>query len=235
MSRKNWLVGALLLLMACNGDLGRLAQRVINEVKGAPQTVSSKIVDGIKRFWTQVQTVPTTVTTAIRKLPSRGNHVVKRLNQRLLAYKLQAFKFAIPADALSDCTSVGLSAVGDAYCDSDDSGQSIAVFCADDGVYALAAHIFDANGACAELDDQIDIATPPTTLVDDTIRSAEFAADSGSECPGEDEGVATCQDTYAVVCLNGKLMELDCASWTDGKERATCGVLAGGVTCGYDE
>jgi len=30
-------------------------------------------------------------------------------------------------------------------------------------------------------------------------------------------------------------MELDCANWNDGKERATCGVLASGVTCGYDD
>ena len=237
MSRRNVVVvGGILLVAACNSDLGRLAQSVVNEIKGAPAKASAKISEGLKTFWKEVQTVPTTVTAAVQKLPTRGTRALKKLNQRLLAYRLKAFKYSFPADSLSECATAGLAGVGDAFCDTDSDGRSLVVFCADDGVYALAANIFDEKAACAEVDDQVDVATPPATMVDETIMAeTEFAADSGSECPADDEGMAACQGTYAIVCTSGKLVELDCSTWNDGKERATCGTLSGAVTCGFDE
>jgi hypothetical protein len=214
----------------CEGT-ERVAQQVVRAISGLPKKVSL-LKAKVAQFWKGVTAAARRASKPLAGTPTRA--AVRRAHQTVLAALQSAVKLLGKADGT--CADYGLSADGDAYCDADAEGSYV-IFCQNGEPYALECAVFADNAACQEVDALIDCATPPDTKADPAVMDAlpMYSADSGEPCPAAAEGTAECEDGYVVVCSGGTVRELECDTFDDGKEKATCGVVMGAVTCGYDD
>jgi hypothetical protein len=227
---------ALCLAGAGCGDVERIAKQAINSISATlnPKAVSQKIQDGFKSFWKSVTSAPRTITQALQQLPSAAQKTVAKVRAAIAGYLSSAAQITAPADS-TGCGLVGLTNDGDGYC-YDEGGKSYIVFCQGGQPYALDCTTLADDAVCGEIDGVIDCVEAPTTVADEAVMAhVEDAADSGIECGGLQEGDAECEGNYVVFCSGGTVRELDCSTFSDGKEESTCGAPSGAITCGFDE
>ena len=219
---------------ACSKDDAiKVATSVVNAVSGLPK-VASTIKKTALKFWKGVTTAATRVSTALAAAPTRiATAAKKKVHPSIKAALQNAIKLAAKGDGT--CAGYDLAADGDAYC-AEDENRSYVVFCDGGEAYALECAVFSATASCGEVDDLIDCGTTPSTKIASVLTDATpSAADSGESCAAESESAADCEDGYVVYCSGGKVLELDCGTYESNGENATCGVLSGAVTCGFDQ